>query len=726
MELNVTSPAVEKSAEFKEEFFGMGNLAVVMTILRSKLYSNPIKTVVQEILSNARDAHREVGTSEVPVEVSLPNQLNPNFEVKDFGPGITPERMSDVFLQYGASTKRQDNLQTGGFGLGAKSPFSYTDSFVIESITDGKKRVYVAYIDETSIGKMSLTSVEETTAGNGTTIKIPVRPEDFYEFEKRFRAVTEYWDVRPSTEESITYSNFVSFQNKQDFFWFEDSSSGYIVKVLVDKIPYVIQKSALYDVDFSKYPNIETDFVWAMFEVGFCFEVPCGELTVSANRENIEINERNLNVLFRYFNEAKELLSYKFQQDIDLYSDFLQAMGYLKSVEKVFKYLAKTQDFTYRGIYIPKDFRFNFEKLQEDFATKLYEGKSYLPKKIEWTWISNKAILQSSNKTPGFIVFDNFKCYRKKIEKLVSLHPGRDFIALHPKNSEDDPKAAAQPLLEEYFKDYGGINLYEIFFLSDLEYDKAPRAKRNHARPERKELEEVYVPTIDGVKATTEDILKDPEYQIYYICTRYSKVITEESPREFEKAQILYYISQIVRKSVQASEKIAIFSCNQKTFKKFNTPENDIVTFLQEKISEQIPIFEQKEIFRSWFNDSDRPVSKLFNSDSTKIAFWQFFEDNNTVNNVLIKNLIKGYNKIRKFQNSNSEIFTFLQYYGAFIGWGSSRNDSTFFECLVKTFESYPFFKHLNFNIHAYDIYEEGFAEYTKLFSEYINLIDKK
>ena len=85
---------------------------------------------------NARDAHREVGTPEKPVRVTLPTELPRQLlrrsltaqllrrslaapiEFKDEGPGISPRRMGDIFLNFrlaalgakahGASTKRRD------------------------------------------------------------------------------------------------------------------------------------------------------------------------------------------------------------------------------------------------------------------------------------------------------------------------------------------------------------------------------------------------------------------------------------------------------------------------------------------------------------------------------------------------------------------------------------------------------------------------------------------
>lgn len=76
-------------------------------------------------LCNARDAHREAVTPDKPVKVMLPTELPRQLlrrsltaqllrrsltaliEIKDEGVGISPRRMGDIFLNYGASTKRR-------------------------------------------------------------------------------------------------------------------------------------------------------------------------------------------------------------------------------------------------------------------------------------------------------------------------------------------------------------------------------------------------------------------------------------------------------------------------------------------------------------------------------------------------------------------------------------------------------------------------------------------
>jgi hypothetical protein len=80
------------------EEFGIGNLGVIMETLRSKIYSNPRRIVLQEIACNARDANREVGKGNTPIRIKLPTKHEPELHITDEGPGIDPIRMKEIYL----------------------------------------------------------------------------------------------------------------------------------------------------------------------------------------------------------------------------------------------------------------------------------------------------------------------------------------------------------------------------------------------------------------------------------------------------------------------------------------------------------------------------------------------------------------------------------------------------------------------------------------------------
>src|SRR5690606_32665198 len=118
MNMGLGFGGAESSQQFASQKFAIADMSIVLNLL-TKLYHKPKQTLTQEYISNARDANREV-KSKRPIEITAPSRFMPTMTIRDFGPGLSPERINSVFLLYGASTKRQDNNQTGGFGIGAK------------------------------------------------------------------------------------------------------------------------------------------------------------------------------------------------------------------------------------------------------------------------------------------------------------------------------------------------------------------------------------------------------------------------------------------------------------------------------------------------------------------------------------------------------------------------------------------------------------------------------
>jgi len=118
------------------------NLAHIFDILRTRLYSDKILAVIREYSTNAIDANVENGNSHIPIDITLPNAIDPVFKVRDFGKGLSESDIFEVYSSYGASTKRQSNDYVGALGMGSKSAFGYSDSFTITSYHGGMKRYF--------------------------------------------------------------------------------------------------------------------------------------------------------------------------------------------------------------------------------------------------------------------------------------------------------------------------------------------------------------------------------------------------------------------------------------------------------------------------------------------------------------------------------------------------------------------------------------------------------
>jgi len=283
MKLNDVKPYYESSGDMEEHFFSIQDQGMIFDILRSKMYSNPILAICREITSNARDAHREIGRPDLPIQIHLPVGLEPEYKVKDFGPGISSDRMLNIFIKYTASTKRNDNTQTGGFGLGAKTPFSYSDTFTVTTVVDGYKYSYACSIDDTKVGKLILLDKVISDEPNSTEIAIRVKPQDFNFFRQWTEQACRHWETKPIiTGGSIVWTDLTKIIEGDRWAVVNDQSNSYYnktAKLVIDGIEYPLELDTL-----RKYADTKLiDSARGTFIMYF----GVGELTLSANREQI-------------------------------------------------------------------------------------------------------------------------------------------------------------------------------------------------------------------------------------------------------------------------------------------------------------------------------------------------------------------------------------------------------------------------------------------------------
>lgn len=166
-----------------EEKMGIEMNAQLYAVLSDKMYTNPIQSIIREVLSNAIDANIAAGVKN-PVQVHFASSLDPVFYIKDSGIGMTQEEVIEVFGTYGRSNKRNDNSQIGGLGLGAKTPFAYKKNggmFTVESSKDGIKSTTVFYKNSEDIPCKKLLGTEPSTE-TGTKVSFSVDSDDFNAF----------------------------------------------------------------------------------------------------------------------------------------------------------------------------------------------------------------------------------------------------------------------------------------------------------------------------------------------------------------------------------------------------------------------------------------------------------------------------------------------------------------------------------------------------------------
>lgn len=365
MELTFPTIEIEKSGDFKTQSFGFKESGVIATILRKKLYSNPILVICQEIMSNARDANREAGRPDEPIKVQAPSSFDLHLSIKDHGIGISPDRMSNVFLNYGSSTKRANNLQTGGFGIGAKTPFSYADTFQIVTTTEenGKriKRTYSAYIDTSQMGEMALISQEETKENTGTEIKMLCERKDINAFCSAIARVSEFWNPRPKVGSNVVYPTTQITVDKGDWFIYgniqiRSSSYGYghvdQTFCLIDGIRYPLDVNAILSWIGNNRKNLQSR-ASAFLSSNIVLRFKTGQVHVAASREALDYVDATYNAIADSVDKATQELIKECETSIAAATSLKEAVEAFNK----FKFRGLINDAKWKGIELENSYQ---------------------------------------------------------------------------------------------------------------------------------------------------------------------------------------------------------------------------------------------------------------------------------------------------------------------------------------------------------------------------------
>lgn len=271
----------------------------IIEVLRSKLYSNKKLAPIREYATNAFDSHVEAGVSDTPISITLPTQIFPEFRVRDFGIGLTPDEVEKIYIKYGRSTKRNTNGQTGQLGLGCKSAFAYGDNFVVVSYKDGVKTTYNLTIN--GVCTVFASEPMEPGESNGIEVMVPVAQEDVRDFQNEAINFFKYWKLCPELKggdvgKLDTLRNELSI--KPIFCgddWEIRPAGGYGEDrgiAVMGNVPYPINWSLISEkmnISYNDKDYILFEFIRANKTI---LRFNIGDLDFSASRESLEYTEK--------------------------------------------------------------------------------------------------------------------------------------------------------------------------------------------------------------------------------------------------------------------------------------------------------------------------------------------------------------------------------------------------------------------------------------------------
>lgn len=297
----------------KSKAFSITASPKVFKILSSDLYTNKIRAVVRELITNMIDAHALNGNPEKFI-IQVPGRLDPRFVCRDFGPGMSDfdiqgdDNSPGLYNSYFSSSKAESNDFIGGFGLGSKSPFSYTDTFSITSYHKGEIRGYVAYMDGDG-PQIKPTFVKEMGPNDKTGIEIvvPVEEKDFrnfaYEVSYIMRPFKDLAIINGLDREIDYFPDFDDYYGVNPERYWPDRGGL-----------YAIYGGIVYPID-----GVIRDRNWLSIrnEVNY-IKFPMGSLDIAPSREALSLDDRTRkNIIER----VKELSEQAFNEDVKRFKE---------------------------------------------------------------------------------------------------------------------------------------------------------------------------------------------------------------------------------------------------------------------------------------------------------------------------------------------------------------------------------------------------------------------
>lgn len=409
--------SVETTEEFESQEFAIDSesLGVLFKGFSDSLYSDKIGSIVREITSNCFDSHIEAGVTR-DVEIEITNDTldgkQGSIIFRDFGVGLSPERISNVYRKYFASTKRGDNNAIGGFGIGAKTPLSYTDIFTVVTRYNGIEYTYMVHRGLT-VPELKLIEKTTTDKHNGTEVIIVIKNYvDRRKFIDALKSQLMYF-------EGITFINceisndYKIYRGKT--FLYRPGQTTY-----KDQMHAVIGKVA-YPINFSQ---LGLYYMENKTPVAVRFEI--GEIAVTMTRESIEYTESTIEVMKKRIQETYAELQAIYDKRIRNTDDLMEAIKHRTAEPKVYLddnvYVVVLNKLVTRSVmYNPfKDILHKYAQLfSGDFLGMFLEIRCWVDKYGNKD--DSKAVLKR-NITDLFLAKANIYRTKDKVTKRKSLY----------------------------------------------------------------------------------------------------------------------------------------------------------------------------------------------------------------------------------------------------------------------------------------------------------------
>ena len=377
----------------------INNIGFITQLLSTNLYSKPIDSFLREIVSNAWDSHVEVGNNEpILLEIGTDTEDRDYCRIQDFGIGLSPERFNEIYKNIGSSTKRADNSQLGGFGIGRFSALAYSGTVYLTSNYRGVKYKYLMYKDGNII-KIDELFNAPTTDRDGLEVMVYIKPGDINDFkygiknqlvffENLYISFDRHWQ-KSNIEFAENFNNLKIKKYKN--FSVNSFNANNDTTLCLGKIQYPLNKYSLLNTKFKfdKYYPISVNF-------------EIGDLEVTPNREQILYSKTNVDKICKKLDavqdELDEIINSQIKTDFTDYSEYIDVLKNSNTKITLLEESDKIVSFNHK--IEPSNITFNGQKYDKDLVKLhdfIFDNSGFIREFISFRTYNDKIFTKLDN-----------------------------------------------------------------------------------------------------------------------------------------------------------------------------------------------------------------------------------------------------------------------------------------------------------------------------------------
>ena len=328
----------------KSSAFGFQLNAKMYDIVINKLYQNKAGAVIRELFANAWDSHVAAGNTDTPIEIHMPSWLDQNFGIRDFGTGIPHDNFEDIYCNVGESTKEDSNEFIGAFGLGSKTPFTMTDTYIIENWHGGRKTTWLCF---KSNGTPECSKVGDEPSDEHTGLQCSFAfdsADTVNEFKRELPKQLMFFPKKPDVSGLEVQWQVIPEHKPEDTYFFMDAGN----MSRYNMVHYVVMGNVSYPFTQSQVGLDRDTSLNPLFESGkqVVLLAKLGDVDIPPSREQLELTDKTKKYISSSLATIMQSYVLEFVKDMGVQPNLLAAQKYVSNanVRMVNAYMRKNHD----------------------------------------------------------------------------------------------------------------------------------------------------------------------------------------------------------------------------------------------------------------------------------------------------------------------------------------------------------------------------------------------